>query len=909
MGQRRSATHWFNLVGIGSVVLALLAGCTGNDGAQGPAGPAGSNAGVVTDASTLSTTDLQNLSITATVTSVSIASPPVVNFTLKDANGKGITGLGFTRKRSSDPLPALQNIQFALAKLVPADATTGAPSKWVSYIVTNVPSSGSPSPQRPGTDTTGTLVDHGDGSYTYTFYRDVTQTQALLNAYNTAKYGTATPPVTDNIADLGDTTYNANAITRLVIQVGGTVRGTGTNTADGSASSIASMSMLHPIDVVYDFIPATGAKVAADDANGREIVNVQKCFECHTKFTWHGGDELTGAPGTRQETRYCVVCHSDQRKYGRAEATTTATGYSGSTYRINGMAVGNLPVLVHKIHMGEDLAKDGYNFANVLFNEVTFPQDKRNCTKCHDGTTGAPNATAQGDHWKTNPSRLACGACHDNVDFATGANHPGGVQLDDHNCTLCHSATNDPVTGNYAPIPTVHTPVADPNPANSLTGTGSPYTNAAWIAPNLNNLPAGAATIAYNVQSVSVDASNHPVIVFKITDDGADVVFNAGPTGEMMGPDAKGNTFVGSPSVQFVWAVAQDGISNPSDFNGAASGYLKAIWNGTATGSGAGTMTGPDASGFYTVTLTGTTVDPAATMLTGGIGFGYALNSTPPLTQTNLADYPYPDTINQGGTAGTGGLIVEAPVVWKTATGSTARRAIVDTTRCNKCHQQLGANPTFHAGQRNNGQVCAFCHNPNRTSSGWSARSSSFVHGIHSSAKRTVPFTWHEESPTAGFFDITFPGILKNCQACHLPGMYDFSSSVYTSTLMNNMLYSTVATRPGTTATTYPFLPTPAADPSLSPYVDQTGTVDYGDGFSVSASTGTITPAAATTLVTSPIATACFACHDSSVDKSHMEQNGASIYEARSTALAKTEQCLVCHGPGRVAAIADVHAN
>src|SRR5437868_965123 len=62
---------------------------------------------------------------------------------------------------------------FALAKLVPG--TSGAPSKWVSYIVTTVPSTtSSAAPQRPGTDNTGTLVDNGDGTYKYTFYRDVT---------------------------------------------------------------------------------------------------------------------------------------------------------------------------------------------------------------------------------------------------------------------------------------------------------------------------------------------------------------------------------------------------------------------------------------------------------------------------------------------------------------------------------------------------------------------------------------------------------------------------------------------------------------------------------------------------------------------------------------------------------------
>ena len=40
------------------------------------------------------------------------------------------------------------------------------------------------------------------------------------------------------------------------------------------------------------------------------------------------------------------------------------------------------------------------------------------------------------------------------------------------------------------------------------------------------------------------------------------------------------------------------------DFNASASGYLRNLWNGTATGTGAGTIAGPDTNGYYTVTLT-----------------------------------------------------------------------------------------------------------------------------------------------------------------------------------------------------------------------------------------------------------------------------------------------------------------
>ena len=64
---------------------------------------------------------------------------------------------------------------------------------------------------------------------------------------------------------------------------------------------------------------------------------------------------------------------------------------------------------------------NGVEFSsNVIPRTFTvFPQDVRNCTRCHDGTAGSPIYTPQGDNWKIQPSMQACGACHDNVYFGT----------------------------------------------------------------------------------------------------------------------------------------------------------------------------------------------------------------------------------------------------------------------------------------------------------------------------------------------------------------------------------------------------------------------------------------------------------------------------------------------------------
>jgi OmcA/MtrC family decaheme c-type cytochrome len=317
------------------------------------------------------------------------------------------------------------------------------------------------------------------------------------------------------------------------------------------------------------------------------------------------------------------------------------------------------------------------------------------------------------------------------------------------------------------------------------------------------------------------------------------------------------------------------------------------------------------------VTMTGVTIPDNAVMLTGGIGYSYGLKATMPLTQTNLVDNSLADPTRKGRFATApatatdvtpgmpnlvGGLIVVAPDVQKVATGYTARRPIVEDKRCNSCHEELGvfATESFHGGQRNDGTTCSWCHTPNRTSSAWSADSTSFVHAIHAGGKRETKFTWHAASTEHSYADIAYPGILNRCETCHVPGSYDFSASA-SAAQEGNRQYRTVATGTPLSATS-----TPLQRFSTSPYV--TEGVAYGSGFGFNAGTGVTTAAAATTLVTSPTTAVCFSCHDTSLSRAHMETNGGSIYKPRAEALARPEQCMICHGPGKLADIKAVHA-
>jgi len=821
MGHRRSATYWFNLFGAAGLVLAALVGCSGDNGA---AGTPGMNAVATTPASSSS---ISALSIA--ITGVTVASPPVVTFKVTDQYGTPVSGL----------LP--DNLRFTIAKLIPGSAANGNLDNWQNYVVRV---SGGRIQGNRETPSAANLTDNGDGTYRYTFQTDITNVTCPAS------------PCNDSYGNPIDLSYNASLTHRVGMQIR---RGSST---------------LPLANATYTFRPSDGATTGI---TLRDIVKTAKCNQCHATLQAHD---------QRIETKYCVTCHNPG---------TTANGQVGT---VQGDMPVDFKVMIHKIHRGEELPSSigpdgiaytaddydsvagkntrdygviGYSGTLQSFKEVAFPQDIRNCTKCHDGSDPE---TPQGDRWTTRPSRAACGSCHDDVNFDTGVGHGGGVQTDDAICALCH---NDPVGFPALYVPTVHLPVEMTN-----TTPGSE----AGVAANQSNLPTGAAKVEYQIKSVAVNpatvgalATNLATVEFRILMDGTPVTLSTPGTLPVLA------NFSGGPRFYISYAVPMDSITSPADFNYSGNVTLDNIWNGTQ-----GTfVSGPDADGYYKVEVgggtsaaTGTKIPSTAKMVTAWMLY--------PFVQTNLPDYP-------------GGLTLITPAVQKAATGYTARRTIVVRENCNNCHSTLGTEPTFHGGSRNDPQICNICHYPQRTSNGWAARSNAFVHMIHGASKRTVDFTWHGTAATPpvlidrGYWQIAFPGILKNCQACHVSGGYDFSGSAYTETLMSSLPYSVVAS--GTMSPT---------SFTRSPYVDATGTVNYGSNFSYNAGTDVTTQAAGTTLATSPISTACFACHDTTSARAHMEANGGSIYLDRTTALTRQEQCLVCHGPGKVAAIAAMHA-
>jgi OmcA/MtrC family decaheme c-type cytochrome len=918
-------------LGLLALIVGSLAGCGGGDGGGDGAAPPGPVAGappVITSTAPANSTATNPNQAFGLVqagggTVVTVNSPPVLNFTVIDSDGKPVTGLALVDKTAganldncgtgSGSLRYARNVRAAIAKLVPGgiDPVSGTklPDQWQNLIyalgtsANNGGSTGSPLLQATTDPTPSTTnnapqskLAYKDGVYTYTFNTDV-RTASNTNALN--EDGTANPNQWTSTLDSTGAT-----VTTPVKATGGVLtKADRLLTRDATTTYRVALQLCYLdkgvkvfANPTYDFtVDANGlSHQVTDTSKTRKMVDKASCNECHSPISAHGGG--------RVEPDYCVMCHNPSTVDKTASPTSGAAANTTVDFKL----------MVHKIHMGKHLM-NGFKVGNANFSEVGFPQDVRNCTKCHDNSTNATHKTAQGDNWKNVPSRNACGACHDGINFATGLGttldgnaggkngHVGGAQADDTKCALCHNAGN---------IPIYHVAVTPPYSGNSYdVAGGNANSNAAWIASNDANLPAGAIKISYDLNSVSV-VSGRPTMRFRMLQNGTATPFNA-PGGELW------PNFIGSPSAYFVWSVPQDGIAAPADFNANASCYLKNGWNGTATsGTGACTVVADGTTGYYIATLTGVTIPANAKMLTGGLGYTYSLTSTQPLTQTNVAGY----LTRACGVAANGnkcgGLIVPAPDAKMVATGYTGRRAIVDNAKCNLCHAKLGefTDEAFHAGQRNDGESCSWCHKPNQASSGWSADSANFVHAIHGASKRTVPFTWHATDSADNFGNIGFPGDLKKCETCHVPGSYDFSAAASASAVPNR-LYRTLAT--GT------FNSTDANfGISYSPYVKALitangGTVNFGSGFTYNAATGVVTAeAAGTTLVDSPIATACFSCHDGNMVsiagvtvKDHIEQNGGgSIYQPRSSALAKPESCLNCHGPSALAPIKAMHA-
>ena len=818
------------LVAATALVLIGCQGSTGANGTPGTPGTPGSNAVSTLPAALnikgMSLSDWAGLKLSGAVTNVALnGGNTQVSFVVKNNQGTPIAGLS-----GAGPDGFSAHLGFTIAKLIPA--TTSSPSIWENYewVVPSATSSASVTSTIAGNIdpefVAANLTDNGDGSYVYTYNANIQQAVANLATVN---------PTAAQTAALGDLSYQANNVYRIVILAGGAPTNSGTAASVPTAVTTAA-------NIVQDFIPsvpfvAGTAYTLPAGTDEREIVNIASCNNCHGALAMHAAYNQP-----INDTLACVVCHTPQMAILAAGdslpvATATATapfngvtsltafgaGSRASTMVVAGVAVPYFPNFIHKIHMGNQLTfstqtapfTSQYKLSTTPFNTL-YPQDIRNCATCHNGTAASTVAdappvapvTADGANWNTMPSRAACGACHDNVDFAfghgaatlTAGNTPSGpVGSDISACSSCHTQSD---------IQIYHTPVWTPTQSNS----------AYYQSVNTAIQPAGTHTISWNIIKVSVTAGV-PSMTFNYLLDGQPATFNAQPTAGNTVPEMLPNFLTSLPKFVILAGLPQDGIM-PADYNFTLATSIKSIWNqsvqfGATAANQLYSFTdntavaiGSAAAGVpkYTVTLTGYTLPANTGVVTMGIGEGELIQTDVPAADPSLVSFYKVMNMTYTATPLAGGLIIPShnklvPVAAASqAAGVTApvfsRRQILKENACDTCHNNLGAftsvasNNSFHgagySGDGNEGAFCIVCHNTTRDDgTGYPINAKTWVHGLHAATMRDNPYT------PENFFQITYPGLLNNCEVCHVPGSYDFANTANAGQV-TNMLWDTL---------------------------------------------------------------------------------------------------------------------
>ena len=562
-------------------------------------------------------------------------------------------------------------ISFNVAKLIPG--TDGNASFWQSYLNTLATAT---APGAPGLGSTAIQATTENGSAGTLDYDSETATYTYTFATDVAN-------VTTPLA----VPYQPSLTHRITFEIRG----------------------FAPVDnPIYDFRPSDNATTGLFT---REIVDTQTCNLCHNDLALHGG--------ARADTDECVACHNP--------GTTDPDSLNTVDFK----------VMVHKIHQGEDLTMLPYEiwgFHDTLhdYSDVVFPQDIRNCQNCHNAAN--PN-TPDASNWYTVPTAEACGSCHDDVNFQTGANHAAGPATNDV-CALCHASTS---------LPALEVRATHLIPIKALTGQ-----------------------YKFNILGItSGTPGNAPVATFSITDPtnlgGANDPDGLGERYDLSGTPIADEPLARS-NLRMTVAWDTEDYTNEGNGEDEAQPARTSIVNSTTDALAAGIVDNGDRS--YTVTLS--TVAASATG-SGAVTFeGHPNDAT-------LGNIPVTSAVEY------------FPITDATA---QARRSVVDINGCDRCHDQL----SLHGSNRvNNDQVCVTCHNPNATDlsdrpadaagscdpaggvnvgvDGRCEQAIDFkymVHAIHSSNITVYGF-----GASANVFDdVKYPQELSNCVACHKPGTY-----------------------------------------------------------------------------------------------------------------------------------------
>nr|WP_319565784.1 OmcA/MtrC family decaheme c-type cytochrome [uncultured Rhodoferax sp.] len=831
----------------GTALLASLAiaGCGGGGGGSAPAAttPAASTAvsaaitaaaatPLVTDTATGTSGSSAAFTVlqAAGVPAVTINSPPVVNFTVFS------DGAVYTKLTAA-------NVSVAMAKLVPA--SNGNPDEWVSYVTRVKTSAVTPN----GLAVQGTTDPKiSTATKTATYPVDCAASPATLtynpDGYYTYKFCTDVKKTKDAAGNL---VFDASKVHRVALQLSYT----------NKAGTVVK------VNPYFDFtINADGTAKMADPSKTRKMTDVNSCNSCHETLALHGGG--------RVDTQFCVMCHNP-----------------GSTDAVTGKAV-TLSTMVHKLHAGKRLAAAGdpYIVNDVNASEIGFPQDLRNCTKCH---TAANPATPQGDNWKTAVSQQACLTCHTSkvggvwetkhvvyakdpiVVGAASATNTKATDLTNAQCIACHKVGS--------------------NISSEVVHWNQNEENSAKYKMNIEGATYDAATRKVTVKYFLSDPTNGNAAYDLVTSDCASTTV----------PTCSTSTKFGNLRfyVAYQTMVGQStAVTEFSSYNNGGSGANAYAYKGTK-----------DASNHYTVDIT-LPADTATSIASGTARVISIGQVKEPQLELKSLD-PRPAVVP----AALVSVVVQNTHFDVALTGALQpRRAVVSSAKCNACHGSLGSTSgsntlanAFHGGARDTVEACSVCHDANRSSSGNMMTNGlalyepyqfkRMIHGIHGNSKRMNPFT-HGNKAVQAFCnptgttvaaidlcktaaplgivagvenyaaEVAYPGVGLNCNACHVNNSYKNDQGTLGAVVM----------KPTTSA------------PGVLPVVLETDPNKW--------------------LVISPKAASCTACHDSSTAMGHVANFGGASFgnktQAEIAAMPR-ETCNDCHASGGFKGVDVVH--
>ena len=837
-----------------ATTVAILAGCGGGGGGGGGG----------------SSTPVSEATIGPTITGITINSPPVVTFVVKDSAGHSVSGLKLYDPNSSTACGS-SNVSFAIAKFDGSNwqslisrqryavddlSDPAAPKHAViegttdpkpTATITNPPTAVSD----PSTRVVG-ILEEASGVYTYRFATDVTTPLLLANAVEGRN---VTPGKVANNGNLA--VKDGKTLHRVVLQL-------------CYIDPVTQATV--KLNPYMDFtLGANGKGVPFKDSQGnltaaRKVVDSASCSECHQTFALHnqdlGNDPSRPDYGIYVDPQACVMCHNP----GSADFNT-------------GNPI-DFKLMVHKLHMGKRLTQDYVVGAAVARQDlgggviagVLYPQDQRNCVKCHDGSATAVHRTPQGDNWINKPSKNACLACHDDYKV------PGSKWQKFH-----------------AGFASFFSPPGPSNPDNTPDFVCQQCHNSAGVSPaQSHEIPefVKSENYQYNIWGITKNADNTLTVEYSVSNPktGTDYdILNPAYQYTVTDGTTTTKTFsFGALNLLFGW--------NSTDYTN--DGALGRPWNSdctlapTSTCSAAGLPTAGTAGPITRGQPVSINIVFDSSVQRVGNSNHFTLTSTIlPAAASGTIAVAFQGAVREQKDASSSWVIpVKNVVKYFAMSGAEKdRRQVVSADKCNACH---GRNLAFtdldtfvpglggHDGSQTDPEVCVICHNGNNPLNGTvvsggvvtqyaeTADFKRMIHMMHLQQAGNYP-VWPNVETTTHLNSNIWSG-LKECEVCHVNGSYKQNLSTVGTSVTFDVDTSTDSTNATVTDTD-----------------------------------------ASNNLVISPKASTCSSCHSSADAKAHMiSQGGAAFGTVTQGQLAAGqvfESCDGCHQPGGIEPVDTVH--